>query len=150
MVTLNFFRKILYTALAICVVYGSWIWLRPYEWKSDPAARFKIVAAQVTEDRSYFWLDLHLKKTGEKPHDLEKPVRLITLDGIRHEPAKTDFAGNPLSGTSDIWFRFWLEEKDLRGPLSLQLNDGSLSVKTSQRFPKIRSSGARAFHTNRW
>jgi hypothetical protein len=149
-VTLNFFRKIIYTALGICLIYGAWVWLRPYEWNADPAARFKIVGAQVTQDRSYFWLDVHLKKSGEDPHDLKKPVRLRTAEGVEHEPAKTDFAGNPLSGTSDIWFRFWLEEKDLRGTLSLKLNDGALSVKSSTGLPKIGLSGARAFHSTRW
>jgi hypothetical protein len=147
---LTVFRKFLLLLLLASAAFAAFSWLRPYDWKPDPAARFKIVASQLKRDRSSYWLNIHLKKSGEQGHDLSKPVLLVTSDGREHEPADTSFAGEPGPGTTEIWLKFWLEESDLKGPLTLQLNDGSLKVKSIGGLPRLADAGMRTFSNSRW
>lgn len=144
------FRKFLFVLLGLSAVFAAATWLLPYDFRPDPAARFKIAAVQLKRDRSNYWLNLHLKRAGHEGHDLRKPVRLITPDGTEHEPADTTFAGGMGPGTTEIWFMFWLEEADLKGPISLKLNDGILKVKSSAEIPSIADGAMRTFSTHRW
>lgn len=144
------FRKFLYALLGLSAVFAIASFLLPYDWKPDPSARFKIVASQVKRDRSSYWLNIHLKKSGKAGHDLMKPVRLVTADGTAHEPADTSFLGEPGLGTTEIWFKFWLEESDLKGPLQLQLNDGILTVKSVGGLPRMSDGSLKTFTTTRW
>ena len=144
------FRKFLYALLGLSAVFAIASFLLPYHWKSDPGARFKIVASQVKRDRSSYWLNIHLKKSGNAGHDLMKPVLLITSKKKTHEPADTSFLGEPGLGTTEIWFKFWLEESDLKGPLYLQLNDGTLTVKSIGGLPRISDGSLKTFTTSRW
>jgi hypothetical protein len=144
------FRKFLYVLLGLSALFAIAPFLLPYDWKPDPGARFKIAATQVKRDRSSYWINVHLKKSGEEGHDLMKPVRLITSDGNVHEPADTSFAGGPGAGTTEIWFKFWLDERDLKGPLKLQLNDGILNVKSIGGLPRIADATMKTFTNSRW
>jgi hypothetical protein len=137
--------------LLICAVFTAWTWFRPYEWRADPAAACTIKASQLRQDESFFWVDVHLKVLPDQAHDLKKPVRLLaSSSGKEFEPADTTLAGNPDGGTTDIWFKFWLEPADLEGPLELRLNDGSLLVKSSPGLPSLGASNKKSFHTHRW
>ena len=66
----------------------------------------------MKQDRSFYWLDLHLEVTENHGHDLMKPVRLITSAGREIEPADTTLGGAKETGTTELWFKFWLEPPD--------------------------------------
>jgi hypothetical protein len=136
--------------LGITTVFAAWSWLRPYAWQVDPAARCKVVGAQVKKDQSFFWLNVHLKVLPGEAHDLMKPVRLITQNGRELEPADTTLGGIDGTGTTDLWFKFWLESADLEGPIHLRINDGSLVIKSNSGMPALGSSAAEYFATHRW
>jgi hypothetical protein len=143
-------RKILWAALAVSSAFAAWTWFRPYEWNSDSAARCEIVGTQVTRDRSNFWVEPHLKVLAGSTHDLEKPVFLITASGKKLEPADTTLAGDGGKGTSEIWFKFWLESDEIAGPLTLQINEGKLSIKSNAGIPEITGTDPRYFISNHW
>jgi hypothetical protein len=130
--------------------FAGWSWLRPYSWKSDPAARGKVVETLVTRDQSFFWLNVRLKVNPGATHELQKPVRLETARGLRLEPADTTFAGNEGQPVAEIWFKFWLDAVDLNGPLTLFLNDGRLTIKSGTTAPELGNSTYRNFTTDRW
>jgi hypothetical protein len=144
------FRGFLIVALLMSAVFAAWTWFRPYAWNPDPAARCTVKGAHVRRDHSYFWLDLHLKVVPGQSHDLMKPVRLVTPAGRELEPADTTLAGRKETGTTDIWFKFWLEAADLEGPLTLRINDGSLSIKSKPGMPALGSSKEEFFPSNHW
>ena len=143
-------RKFLIVALLFCSGFAAWTWFRPYAWDVDPAARCKVVGAQVRSDLSFFWVDVHLKVTPGQSHDLLKPVRLRTADGRELEPADTTLSGADGQGTTDLWFKFWLESRDLTGPLVLRINDGTLVLKANPGMPALGSSNLEYFVTNHW
>ncbi|MFZ9935544.1 MAG: hypothetical protein ACO3JG_00640 [Luteolibacter sp.] len=144
------FRLVLLAVLGLLCGFASWVWFRPYSWSLDPGARCRVVAAQVRQDRSYYWLDLHLRPLDGESHDLMKPVRLVTASGRRIDPADTTFGGNPQQGTTDLWFKFWLEPQDFVGPLHLSINDGSLKIRGGSGVPCLGHSGAEIFPTSNW
>jgi hypothetical protein len=143
-------RAFLIVSLLVSAVFAGWVWLRPYEWRADPAARSTIAAAMVKEDHGYYWLHLHLKVTSGESHDLMKPVRLVTAGGRELEPADTTLGGTGESGTTAIWFKFWLEPADIGGALNLRINDGTLTVKSSQSIPSLGPEKEECFATHRW
>lgn len=144
------FRKFLFVLLGLSAVFALGAWFVPYDFTPDPGAKFKISATQLKRDRSNYWLNIHLVRSGNEGHDLMKPVRLVTRDGVKHEPADTTFGGEMGAGTTEIWFKFWLEESDLTAPISLRLNDGSLNVKKSSKVPKIADGAMRTFSNKFW
>jgi hypothetical protein len=146
---LNRRTKLLAACLSISLVFASWTWMRPYEWSRDAGARYKIVHASVEPDHSFFWLRLYLKQAGPESHDLMKPVALILADGREIEPAGTDLEGDEAHPNAGIGFRFWLEEKDLAGPLRLKLNDGTLAVR-KESGPLPVTDSIRYFNTANW
>jgi hypothetical protein len=143
-------RAVLVLILLACSAFAAWSWLRPYAWGVDPAARCKVIGTQVRKDESFFWLDAHLKLTLGKAHDLMKPVRLITATGRELEPADTTLSGEADGGTSDLWFKFWLESADMKGPLKLTVNDGSLVIRSGSGIPELGSSNLKYFTTSHW
>jgi hypothetical protein len=143
-------RVFLIVALLVTAVFAAWTWFRPYAWNPDPAARCAVKGAHVRQDHSYFWLDLHLKVSPGQSHDLMKPVRLVTAKGREIEAADVTLAGKKETGTTDMWFKFWLEAADLEGPLSLRINDGSLSIKSRSGMPALGSSKEEFFPNNQW
>lgn len=149
-VTRSKLRVLLWVLLGISTLFAAWSWLRPYAWQADPAARCKVVGAQVKKDQSFFWLDVHLKILPGESHDLMKPVRLFTSDGQELEPADTTLGGTAGTGTTELWFKFWLKPADLAGPLKLRINDGSLVIKSNSGIPALGSSGSEYFTTHRW
>ena len=144
------FRVFLMVLLGITSAFAAWSWLRPYAWQADPAARCKVAGAQVKKDQSFFWLDVHLKVLPAESHDLMKPVRLITAQGRELEPAEITMGGVAGKGTTELWFKFWLESADLAGPLKLRINDGSLVIRSGSGIPALGSSGSEYFPTHRW
>jgi hypothetical protein len=143
-------RVCLIVALVVSSAFAAWSWLQPYSWSADPAARCKVIGSQVKKDRSYFWLDVRLKVAPGQTHDLMKPVRLITAAGRELEPADTTLGGETGGGTTDLWFKFWLETADLDGPLKLRINDGSLVIRSGYGIPQLGSSDMKYFTTSRW
>ena len=136
--------------LLVSVVFAGWSWLRPYAWNSDPAALCRVVACKVTRDQSFYWLDVHLKMRAGESHDLMKPVRLVTQDGREIEAADTTMAGDRQQGTTDLWFKFWLEEDQIVQPLELRINDGKLRIRSNTGQPRLGSSNTEVFNTHRW
>jgi hypothetical protein len=143
-------RVFLVLALVASTVFAGWTWMRPYAWRVDPAARAKMVGAQVRKDASFYWLDIHLKVSRGQEHDLMKPVRLATAAGRELEPADTTLGGKTGEGTTDLWFKFWLETADLEGPLTLRINDGTLVIRSGSGVPRLGRSNAEYFTTSRW
>lgn len=143
-------RVFLMVALLVSAGFAAWSWLRPYAWSVDPAARCKVVGSQVKRDTSFFWLDAHLKVMLGQTHDLSKPVRLITAAGRELEPADTTLGGDAAGGTTDLWFKFWLEPADLDGPLKLRINDGSLVIRSGSGIPSLGASNFEYFTSSRW
>lgn len=118
--------------LTLCSIWAAWTWLRPYAWNPDPLARCHISGIQVRQDRSYYWLEAHLKITPGQSIDLLKPIRLIAQDGTTFEPADLTLGGTPEEGTTEIWIKFWLENHQITQPLSLKINDGTLTIRDNQ------------------
>ena len=144
------FRMFLVVALLASAAFAVWSWVRPYEWRPDPAALCRIAGAQVRKDRGYFWVDLHVKVAPGMKHDLLKPVRLVTAAGEDVEPAETTMAGEDSRGTTDLWFKFWLEADRVGGPLKLRINDGVLTVRTGSGPPDLGVSDTEFFPTCDW
>lgn len=141
--------KLLSACLAISMAFAGWTWLRPYEWSRDPGARYRIVHASLERDHSFYWLILNLRQAGPETHDLLKPVALILADGREVEAADTFLEGDEAHPNSGIGLKFWLEEKDLSGPLKLKLNDGTLTVRKKSGAPPV-SDSIRYFNTANW
>jgi len=136
--------------LLAAAAFAAWSWLRPYDWHPDSAARCAIVETLVTRDQSYFWVDVHLKMNEGMTHDLSQPVALETGAGTRLKPADTTFGGTDLRAPKEIWFKFWLEPKDLTSPLALLINDGKLVVKSTSGIPDLGNGAYRNFTTHHW
>jgi hypothetical protein len=105
--------------------------------------------AQGDPDQSFYWLEVHLKMQPGESHDLMKPVSLVTAAGREIEPADTTLGGDKRQGTTDLWFKFWLEPADIEQPLKLRINDGTLVIK-SNRAPAARVPRTRIFNSPRW
>lgn len=143
--------RLLIAALLVAVtILAVKLWTGKYDGDPDPRARYEIEAARLERDRSYMWLEIHLRKNGDKDHDMLKPVRLITADGTEHEPADTTFAGAPGKGFTDIWFKFWLEEAELKGKIDLRINGGTLRVKTNEEAPAMDEDGKAVMGSADW
>ncbi len=147
-------RQALRFLMAVCLV-GSTIllgllWVKKYDSSPDPAARFEVQSVRLKQDKGYVWLEAHLKKSGEKEHDLKKPVRLVMADGSEHEPADTTFAGTPQTGFTEIWFKFWMEKEALKGQLDLKMNGGKLKIKSSDSVPVVGSARETVFKSSDW
>ncbi len=137
-------------ALLLSSAFAAWSWFRPYSWNPDPTARCKVVGVQLTEDRSFYWLETHLKVNPGQTHDLQKTVLLATASGQKLEPADTTFASADGQGTTEIWLKFWLEKSDLVGPLVLHLNDGKLIIKANEGSPALDGGKPKYFTSNHW
>lgn len=137
-------------ALVLAGLFAAWAWLRPYAWRPDAAARCKVVETLVTRDAAFCWVNIHLKVNPGAIHDLEKPVALEITGGRRLGPADTTLGGADLKDPRDLWFRFWLDRESLAGPLTLHVNDGSLSIKSGDGVPEIENGRYRNFTTHRW
>lgn len=146
------FLRLLIAALLVAVTFlAVKLWTGKYDRDPDPRARYRIEAARIERDRSnYLWLEIHLRKDGTKDHDMLQPVRLLTADGTEHEPADTTFAGGPGKGFTDIWFKFWLENKDIEGKIDLCMNGGTLSVKTNEGTPATDKEGKAVLRSADW
>jgi hypothetical protein len=147
-------RRLYHLGLAVILValtaLGAQLWTGSYDKNPDPRARYEIEAVKVDRDRSFFWLEVHLKKSGDKSHDLLKPVLLQTAKGNSHEPANTTFVGNPEAGFSEIWFKFWIDESELTQALQLRLNDAQLCVKSSSGLPELGKKQSAVFQNTDW
>ncbi len=145
-------RIFLAVVLVALTAIAAKLWAADYSREPDPAARMEIEGAMITKDKvkAYYWVDVHLKKSGGEEHDLRKPVRLVTGDGVEHVPADTTFAGSPENGFTDLWFKFWLEEADLHGTMVLKINDGTLAVKTNSGMPETDDKGTAVFRSDNW
>lgn len=143
-------RFLMAVGLVGCTVFLGKLWTQKYEPSPDPAARFEVQAVRLKRDKGYVWLEAHLKKSGQKEHDLKKEVRLVTADGMEHEPADTTFAGTPETGFTEIWFKFWLEQKALEGRIDLKMNGGTLNIKSSQPVPAVGSENETVFKSSNW
>ncbi len=109
-----------------------------------------MVETLVTQDHSYFWVNVHLKVNPGETHDFQKLVKLETARGTLLEPADTTLAGDDLQSTTEIWLKFWLESADLEGPLTLHLNGGRLIVKAGNGLPDLGTASYRNFTTQHW
>jgi hypothetical protein len=141
---------LLLISLALSLAFAGWQWFRPYDWSSEPGARFQIAHCSLKRDHSFVWVDLYLKKSGDTPHDLSKPVLLRLADGRELEAADTTLEGDEGQPVRALGLRFWIEGKDLAGPLDLKLNDGSLRVRTGTGLPELTEGEARFFTTCNW
>jgi hypothetical protein len=143
--------RLLIAALLVAVTFlAVRLWTGKYDRDPDPLARYRIEAARLDRDRSYVWLEIHLRKNGDKDHDMLQPVLLVTAGGREHEPADTTFAGGPEKGFTDIWFKFWLEITDLEGDIDLRMNGGKLRVKTNQGAPAFDKDGKAVLRSADW
>jgi hypothetical protein len=116
----------------------------------DPAARCEILETLVTRDESFYWLNLHLNVNSGASHDLQKRVSLETSQGARLDPADTTLMNKDGAEVTEIWFKFWLDQTQLKGPLTLHLNDAALVVRSGHGIPNLGSAGVRNFTTDSW
>lgn len=140
--------RFLLLALLVSAAFAAWVWFRPYEWRPDPAARFKVQQVVFTPDHGYGWLDVFLTRNGNAGHDLEKPLFLESSAGWRKSSQDLTLGGKTGQEPTDLWLRFWLEPGELDGTLKLHLNDGVLTVKSTTGSPAL--SGPTVFPTARW
>jgi len=143
--------RILAALLLVSTAFAGWIWFRPFDFSPDPAARFRIDRAALRRDHAYFWLDLHLQRSGKIAHDLTKPIRLLTSSGRILEPADvTLVSSGEAKDCDEIGLKFWLRDSDLAGSLDLRINDGTLRVKSNPGIPNTPEGTTRALTTHRW
>lgn len=142
--------RILLALITLCVGFVAWQWLKPYEWNPDPEARAKVGFSRIRSDESFFWLDVYLKITDPRGHDLEKPVRLVLANGLELEPADTTLEGSALDRIEAISFRFWLDSKDVIGPLNLKLNDGTLLIREKATIPDLGPKEIKFHQSTNW
>lgn len=147
-------RQAMRFLMAVCLVgstvFLGMLWAKKYESSPDPKARFEVQAVRLKQDKGYVWLEAHLKKSGDQEHDLKQPVRLVTADGKQHEPADTTFAGTPKTGFTEIWYKFWLDKRSLKGEMALKMNGGTLKIKSSQPAPVVGSDRETVFKSSDW
>lgn len=143
-------RFFLAVGLVVSTLFLGMLIMGSYESSPDPKARFEIQAIRLKKDKGYVWLEAHLEKSGEKDHDLKQPVRLVTADGVKHEPADSTFAGAPEKGFTEIWFKFWLEAEALKGEINLEMNGGILKIKSSKPLPVLGSGYETVFKSSNW
>ena len=143
-------RWVLAGMLVFSAAFAAWTWLRPYEWGPDPKAKAEIVGVELRRDHSYYWLTVHVRAKGDEPLDLSVPTRLVVRKEGDVQPADTRVGGAPESGFREAWFQFWLESGQVSGPLTLGLQGGSLSVKSSGEMPKLANGTSRHYTTHRW
>lgn len=144
------FRICLLLVLSTALLFAAWTWFRPYDWNPDPGARCTVVATLVTPDVTFYWVEVHLNVNPGMSHDLRKPVFLQTGSGAKLQPADTTLASIDGKTSTEIWFKFWLDSAQIKGPLNLHLNDGVLAIKKSALEPKLGGSEFRNFTTNQW
>lgn len=143
-------RFCLWGSLLIASAFALWAWFRPYDWNPDPAARCTVVASLVTPDTSFYWLEVHVKMNPGMSHDLQKPVYLHTGDAVKLEPADTTLAGEDGKVMTEMWFKFWLDSTQIKGPLHLQINEGKLLIKQSSAVPNVGKADFKNYTTNDW
>jgi hypothetical protein len=136
--------------IVLAVAFAAWSWLRPYEWSPDPRVRAEIVGVELRRDHSFYWLTVHVRAKGGGALDLSRPARLVVRKEGDLQPADTRLVGAPESGVRDAWFQFWLESKDVSGPLKLDLPGGTLLVKSSGEMPDLPNGKTRHYSTNHW
>lgn len=146
----NVIRLVLAALLVFLTMLAAWLWTGSYDSEVDEGARFRIERAMVRQDQSFFWLELHLKHAGGEAHDLQRPVRLVTGNGVRHEPGDTTLAGSREQAVTDMWLKFWLEEEDLKGEITLELNEGVLRVKTRPGAAALDKKGEAVYNRATW
>lgn len=147
-------RQVAYVVLGLAILlaagFAMWGWFRPYDWHADRGARCQVVQVRVSQDRSYYWLEVRLKMNPLMLHDLRKKVVLVTAQPRTLEAADSIFTRADPQIVTDLWFKFWLEPTDLEGPLTLRLNDGTLLVKATNGLPALGYSSSRTFSSNQW
>lgn len=141
--------KFLLLALVVSVLFAGWQWLRPYEWSPDSGADHHVTRCLVERSHSNYWLRIFLKSNEGEEIDFMKPLQLVTADGRTHAIAELDREGSERA-IDTIVLRFWLEEKDFAGPLSLQVNDGKLSIRSGDTSPRMADGAFRVFNSTRW
>lgn len=141
--------KFLLLALVVSVLFAGWQWLRPYEWSPDSGADHHVTRCLVERSHSNYWLRIFLKSNEGEEIDFMKPLQLVTADGRTHAIAELDREGSERA-IDTIVLRFWLEEKDFAGPLSLQINDGKLSIRSGDTLPRMADGAFRVFNSTRW
>ena len=147
-------RQALQFLMAVCLVgatlFLGMLWVKKYESSPDAKARYEVQAVRLKRDKGYVWLEAHLKKSGDQDHDLKQEVRLVTANGVKHEPADSTFAGSPETGFTEIWFKFWLDKEELKGDINLKMNGGTLKIKSSQPAPVVRTDKETVFKSSDW
>ncbi len=130
--------------------FALWAWLRPYEWRSDPAAGSRVIGTRLQRDLGYFWLDTHLRVDPAAGDLLSKPLRLRLADGCHLAPADLKVVNNDAGQIRELWLKFWLERADLQGTLDLDIGDGRLRIKSTAGIPDLDHRQTRDHATHRW
>lgn len=156
--------KFLLLALGLSVIFAAWQWFRPYEWSPDPAARYKVTQCLVERDHGNLWLRVFLKPRDGQEMDYLKPIRLTTGAGKQLEPAQMDQMGRDEPGSNAagepdpnkpgpvdlVVFSFWLETADFSGPFKLELNGGTLQIRSGDTLPRVADGAVRVFNSTNW
>ncbi|WP_035615993.1 hypothetical protein [Haloferula sp. BvORR071] len=158
--------KLLLLALGVSVLFAGWQWFRPYEWSPDPAARYRVTECMVERDHANLWLRVFLKPRDGQEMDYLKPIRLTTGSGRQLEPAQMDQMGrdnadSDAPGQTDpnkagpgpvdaVVLSFWLETSDFGGPFKLELNGGTLQIRSNNTLPQVADGGVRVFNSTNW
>lgn len=143
-------RYFLLVCFLLSAAFAAWSWLRPYSWEFDPGARGKIVNTIVTNDRSYYWVDVHVKISSGMEHDMQKKIWLEKADGKKIDIADTTFGQDNEKRITDVWVKFWLEDSDFSTPLTLHLNDGKLILRSGKGAPELEGKKFRNFTSSNW
>lgn len=131
----------------------TWLVLRmnrPYDPGADPAGGITILAASLTRDRTFYWLDLDLD--GVAPLDGAPPeLHLRGFNGRRLDPATWSWPEATIEGRQARGsVRFWLDSRDLAGTLILETDQASLDVKRSSGIPAVADGRTRPFRSPDW
>ncbi len=121
-----------------------------YSKDHDPNALFEIAASRLERDQAFYWLEIHLQKTAETPHNFRQKIILLGPQERTYQAADTKLAGTPETGVTDIWVKFWIEAAALDGYLNLELNNATLAVKEPSSFPELSDKSEAVFHSSNW
>lgn len=143
--------RILASILLASTAFAFRMWHRPFDFSPDPAAHFIRNRAALRRDRWFNWLGSHLQREGKIPRNMTKPIRQKASSGRVIEPTDSILVRSCEARDCDgIGLKFRLNGPDLTGTLGLQINDGTLLVKSNPGVAETPGETTRTLTTNRW
>ena len=102
----------------------------------EPPPRFTLQKTIVTRDGDHFLAEItiHCRNDHEQPLELISPsTRLMAASGQEVPAFFLPFQAKaqvPDSSEADVTLRYWLSNDDINGPVSLQIDEDTIQIKS--------------------